>query len=112
MSYVLYQWALSDEQIAKVNAGEMPVFYQEYFKMIMGDVGAVQRNWGQYQPVAEIDAPGLEEAFQIGNIGPEQAIKRLGRMRSVSVGDVLIGQDGGAHAVATFGFKPVELMEG
>lgn len=50
---------------------------------------------GIYEHVATLDTDDLNEAFEIGNIGPEEKITRLKPMHSVSVGDVLVreGED-------------------
>jgi hypothetical protein len=50
---------------------------------------------GTYKQVCTIDTDDLNEAFEIGNIGPEEKITRLDRMHSLSVGDVLVreGED-------------------
>jgi len=50
---------------------------------------------GIYEHVATLDTDDLNEAFEIGNIGPEEKITRLKSMHSVSVGDVLVreGED-------------------
>lgn len=67
-----------------------------------------------YEHVADFTCAGahtddLEEAFRIGNVGPECQIVRHAPMHSVSVGDVLILEDGSAHIVASFGFNPVDF---
>ena len=47
-----------------------------------------------YSKVCEIVAEDLNEVFEIGNIGPEDKITRLGRMHSISVGDVIRVEEG------------------
>ena len=47
-----------------------------------------------YDKVCEIDAEDLNEVFEIGNIGPEDKITRLGRMHSISVGDAIRVEEG------------------
>ena len=46
-------------------------------------------NQRSYQLVADIKAVDLNHVFQIGNIGPEENITRIGQMCSLSVGDVI-----------------------
>ena len=58
---------------------------------------------GLFYNVADIETDSLGEAFEIGNLGPEEKIKRKGRMHSISVGDILI-DDVGIHLVDNFGF--------
>ena len=54
---------------------------------------------------AYITADDLDEVFEIGNIGPEYNIERVGPMHSISVGDVIVdtGYDV-AWYVDSFGF--------
>ena len=58
-----------------------------------------------YEEVAEIEADNLNEVFQIGNIGPDEKIKRFGRMHSISVGDVIRDDRGRCFVVAPLGFE-------
>jgi len=61
-----------------------------------------------YRPVCEIDANNLDEVFQIGNIGPEESIRRIPdtRMHSISVGDIILNMETGEwKVVAKFGFS-------
>ena len=65
-------------------------------------------NIEHYEHVADLDASDLNEAFQIGNIGPEEAYTRFKPMHSVSVGDILVTEDNTVHIVASFGFDKLE----
>lgn len=58
-----------------------------------------------YEEVCEIEANDLNEVFEIGNIGPEEKITRLGRMHSVSVGDVISNEYQELFVVKGFGFE-------
>lgn len=58
----------------------------------------------KYKHVANVDVSDLDEAFRVGNIGPDYLIDRLAPMRSVSVGDIL-EYCGTKFVVANFGFK-------
>lgn len=60
-----------------------------------------------YVKVAEIEANDLEHVFDIGNIGPEEHITRIGRMSSVSVGNIIEDAHGKRFVVANFGFEEV-----
>ena len=76
----------------------------------MGDIGwdpLVEGNLDKYEHVADIAGDNLNEAYEIGNIGPEVFIKRYKDMHSISVGDIL-EVDGVKHIVARFGFDKVE----
>lgn len=59
-----------------------------------------------YTLVAEITAPDLNGVFQVGNIGPEDYIRRIAdRMASVSVGDIIEDMETQEKfLVANFGF--------
>ena len=54
----------------------------------------------------------MNHAFEAGNIGPEDRIERLAQMHSVSVGDVLV-DDEGAWLVMPIGYREIdqELLE-
>ena len=58
-----------------------------------------------YEEVCAIEANDLEEVFEIGNIGPESKIERLGRMHSISVGDVIRDDLGRCFVVKGLGFE-------
>ena len=57
-----------------------------------------------YTHVSTITAKDLNQVFEIGNIGPEESIERHSRMASVSVGDVIIDEEGSMFVVASTGF--------
>ena len=65
-------------------------------------------NIKHYEHVANLDAEDLNEAFQIGNIGPEEAYTRFKPMHSVSVGDILVTEDNVVHIVANYGFDKLD----
>ena len=60
-----------------------------------------------YEEVAAIEADSLNEVFQIGNIGPDEKIKRFDfqPMHSISVGDVIRDDRGRCFVVAPLGFE-------
>ena len=60
-----------------------------------------------YDEVAAIEADTLDEVFEIGNIGPEEKIKRFDfqPMHSISVGDVIRDDRGRCFVVAPLGFE-------
>jgi len=65
-------------------------------------------NIHSYEHVANLDASDLNEAYQIGNIGPEEAYTRFKPMHSVSVGDILVDDEGTVSIVAGTGFDKLE----
>jgi hypothetical protein len=62
---------------------------------------------GQFIHVSTIVANNLEQVFDIGNIGPESKITRHAPMHSISVGDVIVDDNGVANVVASFGYETV-----
>jgi len=72
-----------------------------------GDAKIALQN-GCYTHVANIVADDINHAFEAGNIGPEDRIERLAQMRSVSVGDILV-DDEGAWLVMPVGYREVDL---
>ena len=61
-----------------------------------------------YWPVCTIEAKNLDEVFHIGNVGPEDRIRRYNdtRMHSISVGDVISNVfTGKRYVVKPFGFE-------
>ena len=62
-----------------------------------------------YEDVAIIEAEDLDEVFEIGNIGPESKIERLGRMHSISVGDVIMTETYECYVVKGLGFERLPM---
>ena len=114
MQYTVYQIRYTEDEIAGINSGmksmkrdiktDMAFDFQGE-KMVDLVEKALYENL--YTGVAQIEATCLDEVFQVGNIGPESQITRLGRMASISVGDLIEDEDGNRHVVANFGFKEV-----
>lgn len=68
-------------------------------KVVRGLIG------GHYDLVATIEANDLEDVFRIGNgYGDESAITRLGKMTSVSVGNIVMDENNEAWACASIGW--------
>ena len=114
MKYTVYQIRYTDAEIDGINAGSKSMKREIRDKMAMdfrGEkmIGLVEKALYEnlYTGVAKIEATCLDQVFEIGNIGPESQITRLGRMASVSVGDLIEDEDGNRHVVANFGFKEV-----
>lgn len=95
MKFAVYQTRDQDTKIA------LMLGFQD------GETATIASNaWdnGLYNHVANITAIDYNEVFEIGNIGPEENIERLARMSSISVGDVIVGEDGTIAVVANVGF--------
>ena len=61
----------------------------------------------KYVHVADLDAKTLNEAFEVGNIGPEEKYTRFSSMHSVSIGDIL-ELDGEKFIVGRRGFDSLK----
>ena len=114
MKFAIYQIRITDAEVDLINAtGDFNSVPKKALALKM-DMdfeghkigGYADEAWeaGYYTHVANIEANGYNEVFQIGNIGPEENIERLERMHSISVGDVIVGEDGTLAVVAPNGF--------
>ncbi len=114
MKFSIYQIQLTSAQRKTVNESgdfdSVPAFAAKT-KMSMdfsgnkiGGLAYDAFDAGYYTKVANIEAEDYNQCFEIGNIGPEQNITRLGRMSSLSVGDVIVGEDGTVAVIAPMGF--------
>jgi hypothetical protein len=113
MKYQILQVMLTDAEVDKINDEGHDAVERHAMKLKMDfskDAGGIaSRMYGQgyYDHVANITADNLEGVFTTGNIGPEENIERLDRMSSVSVGDLVIDEDGNKNVVASSGFQEV-----
>jgi hypothetical protein len=62
----------------------------------------------KYVYVADLDVDTLDDAFEVGNMGPEEKITRHNKMSSVSVGDILVNDQADTYVVASFGFDKID----
>ena len=117
--YKVFQINLTDEEIDTINAsgdhGAVPknllrMKIEMSFGKPVGDLVKEAFEKGYYEHVSNITADSLEGVFEIGNIGPEENIERFAPMHSLSVGDVVLDQDGMFHMVASFGFDAVDEL--
>ena len=113
MKFAIYQIQLTDDQIRTINAKGFDAVPAKKAQLDMtmdfsgnkiGGLASDAWDRGFYTHVANIEAEDYNEVFEIGNIGPEQNIERLARMHSISVGDVIVGEDGTLAVVASMGF--------
>jgi hypothetical protein len=105
MKFDVFQINLSDEE------NSVPMIRETYLDKIMKpNASAILKAKVFYKKVATIDATSFNDVFEIGNIGPEEKIQRIDRMHSVSVGDVIVSEDGIAKFVAPIGFQNVEFV--
>lgn len=114
MKFAVYQIQLTDVQVDLINStGDFGAVPAQKAKMDMSidftgsKIGGIASDaWeaGYYTHVANITAEDYNDCFEVGNIGPESSIERLSRMSSLSVGDVIVGEDGTCAVVAPIGF--------
>ena len=117
-TFSVYQINYTDQQYNELrllaNSPTPPQWVSDYFTVSTGYPAAnfhpaIIRTFGSYyKKVAEFACETLDDVFEIGNIGPEEKITRLDRMKSVSVGDVIEDPEGKKWVVASFGFDPLE----
>lgn len=111
MKFAVYQITMTPAQRVAVNAGEKVPAFEAKMKMDLdfaghniGGFASDAFEAGLYTHVANITAADYNDCFEVGNIGPESNIERLARMSSLSVGDVIVGEDGTVVVVAPIGF--------
>ena len=114
MKFAIYQIQLTDAQVDLINeAGDfsaVPAFkYMTDMRMDfpgnkIGGLADEAFEAGYYSHVANITAKDFNDCFEVGNMGPESSIERLSRMSSLSVGDIIIDEEGQLVVVASTGF--------
>ena len=114
MKFAIYQIQLTDAQYDLINAEGHDAVPSHVAKLKMtmdfdgnkiGGIASDAFEAGYYTHVANITAKDYNDCFDVGNIGPEENIERItDRMASLSVGDVIVGEDGTCAVVAPIGF--------
>ena len=114
MKFAVYQIQLTSAQVDLINAKGHSAVPSRIAKLDMtmdfaghkiGGLASDAFEAGYYTHVANIEAADYNDCFEVGNIGPESSIERLThRMSSLSVGDVIVGEDGTVAVIAPMGF--------
>jgi hypothetical protein len=111
MKFAVYQISLSKADVAAINAGEMNTKFSAKNKMTLdfagdriGGLASDAFEGGLYTHVANIIADDYNDCFEVGNVGPETNIERFARMSSLSVGDIIVADDGTCAVIAPVGF--------
>ena len=114
MKFAIYQIQITEAQIDLINeTGDFSAVPAQKAKMDMaidfdgdkiGGIASDAFDAGYYTHVANIEAEDYNACFGVGNIGPEENIERLSRMSSLSVGDVIVAEDGTVVVIAPVGF--------
>lgn len=111
--FAIYQIQLTATEVSLINEKGHGAVAKHKAKLDMqndfsdGMIGGIAyeaMEKGYYTHVANIEAIDFNQVFDIGNVGPETFIERLTRMSSVSVGDVIIDEEGNAAVVSSYGF--------
>jgi hypothetical protein len=114
MKFAVYQIQITEAQRKTINASKdfdaVPAFAAK-IKMKthfsgnkIGGLASEAFEAGYYTHVANITAEDYNDCFEVGNIGPDQNIERLSRMSSLSVGDVIVAEDGTVAVIDAVGF--------
>ena len=114
MKFAVYQIQMTREIADKVNSGETVPAFEARNKMNLdfaghkiGGLADEALTAGFYTHVANIEADSANDVFEIGNMGPESAITRFSRMHSLSVGDLIVDEEGNVMVVANYGFVAI-----
>lgn len=114
MKFAVYQIQITEAQIDLINeTGDFAAVPAQKAKMDMmvdfdgskiGSIASDAFEAGLYSHVANITAEDYNDCFEVGNVGPDENIERLSRMSSLSVGDVIVAEDGTVAVIAPVGF--------
>ena len=114
MKFAVYQIQITEAQRKTINESKdfdaVPAFAAK-IKMKthfsgnkIGGLASDAFDAGYYTHVANITAEDYNDCFEVGNIGPDENIERLSRMSSLSVGDVIVAEDGTVAVIDPVGF--------
>ena len=107
----LMQFQMTDAEIDHVNANQdnLQDYYKAKLDSLMGRPAAGLA-LGRYKGVATIDTDDKEHAFSVMNgVGDDSIVTRYLPTMSMSVGDILVTDNGDAFICAAFGFEPTTL---
>lgn len=82
-----------------------------YLDCISGFGVSAALGFGLFKHVSDLMAPSLEMTFEVGNLGPEEQITRHAPMHSLSVGNIVIDEDGKAFSCESVGWKPLDSAD-
>ena len=114
MKFAIYQIQITEAQRKTINESKdfdaVPAFAAK-IKMKthfsgnkIGGLASEAFEAGYYTHVANITAEDYNDCFEVGNVGPDDQIERLSRMSSLSVGDVIVAEDGTVAVIDAVGF--------
>ena len=94
--YRIMQINMTQKQVNELNhlrsrGMDLPEWYEKREATLWRpSADAIRDAWDHYETVCYIKADDLDHVFEIGNLGPEDSIGRIGPMHSISVGDVIV----------------------
>ena len=104
----VYQIQLTNLEIANINEG-MPFTPKgkAYFDRSFDSMFKAE-NFQHYTHVANVFTDDMEEAFALMNLWSDPTkFEKLSRCSSMSVGDILVMEDGSMYRCASFGFDKI-----
>ena len=112
MKFAVYQIQFTKAQYDAINNDEVVPAFEAKNKMNrdfsgnkIGGLASDAFEAGYYTHVANIEAEDYDDCFEVGNVGPDDQIERITvRMSSLSVGDVIVAEDGTVAVIAPMGF--------
>ena len=104
----VYQIQLTDSEITVFNAGGSSPKLRAYFDRSFDSMFKAE-NFEHYTHVANVQTDDMEYAFELMNLweGSDNIVEKLGRCSSMSVGDILVTEDGAMYRCASFGFDKI-----
>lgn len=123
MKFRLFQIAVPRSEFDAVNdlgwseaMAKFPRVEASQAVRMSGATGYVSEYSQYYVNVSDIEATDLENAFYIhnnpfGDESLEEKITRYAQQYSMSVGDILVDEDGKSFIVDNFGFEEVNFQE-
>ena len=111
MKFKIFQIALTDQEILEVNKGgsnRRNDLRRDMFGDRVVPNAKLALELGYYDHVMTVDAKNLEDVYAIGNFVHERDLDKVevhGTFSSVSVGDVVVDENGRGFVVDIFGFQ-------
>jgi hypothetical protein len=102
----VYQIKLTDEEINIIrrdheHTPRIKAYFDREFERTFKP-----ENFEYYTHVANVDTDDMEEAFRLMNLWDDESmVEKLGSCSSMSVGDILVLENGQRYRCASFGFK-------
>lgn len=114
MKFTVRQIVISNEVADRVNRGERTDIWEAHMEASIKNNPNPGIENGYYTPVAIIEASDLEAVFRVGNIGPDregESIERIGKMHSISVGDIVTNEHGTMYFCEPVGWRKLAYRE-